>query len=321
MKYLFPLSLQEQLIVTPQAPPYTSAIMLPYADAVFMEGSFGSLLIQETAGTAFHLRLHTFQVNHSTALTISVAQPSATLTYMLQGHASVASYLLEDLHYYLFYIPSGSHPVQLEPGHHILLHVELPAFLLERLAGKHSEIQEVWDRVRTNHPICLRQDGFRINARIGEVLNRLLYCCFEETERELYQQARVLDLLLLYAEDITNTSENFPGRYNFSEADIRAVLDAEYLQVKSAADALPIKDIARKINLHPRKMQAGFKFLFGRNVHKMSMEARMYKAKVLLMEGRQSLSEIAWETGYCNASSFIRAFKRYVGITPAAYRK
>lgn len=320
MKYLFPPSLQE-LIVTPQAPPYSSAIMLPYAEAVFMEGRFGSLLIQETAGNEFNIRLHIFQVSQSTTLSLSVAQPSAVLIYMLQGHASVASHMLEALHYYLFYIPPGSHPVALGPGHHILLHIELSASLPGRLAGKHAEIQEVWDRVRTNHPFCLRQDGFRINARIGEVLNRLLYCCFEEAERALYQQARVLDLLLLYAEDITNASESFPGRYNFSEADIRAVLDAEYLQVKSAADALPIKDIARKINLHPRKMQAGFKFLFGRNVHKMSMEARMYKAKVLLIEGRQSLSEIAWETGYCNASSFIRAFKRYVGVTPAVYRK
>ena len=41
----------------------------------------------------------------------------------------------------------------------------------------------------------------------------------------------------------------------------------------------------------------------------------------MLQEDRYSLSEIAFLTGYSEQSAFNRAFKRWMGMTPAAYRK
>jgi AraC-like DNA-binding protein len=50
-------------------------------------------------------------------------------------------------------------------------------------------------------------------------------------------------------------------------------------------------------------------------------ETRRDLAEGLLRNQRHSLAEIAFLTGFAEQSSFTRAFKRWVGVTPASYRK
>jgi AraC-like DNA-binding protein len=49
-------------------------------------------------------------------------------------------------------------------------------------------------------------------------------------------------------------------------------------------------------------------------------EARREVALRLVAEGRHSLIEIAFLTGFAEQSSFTRAFKRWSGKTPRAFR-
>lgn len=48
---------------------------------------------------------------------------------------------------------------------------------------------------------------------------------------------------------------------------------------------------------------------------------RRERAEALLREGKQSLAQIGSELGYMDASVFTRAFKRWTGSTPSAFRK
>ena len=50
-------------------------------------------------------------------------------------------------------------------------------------------------------------------------------------------------------------------------------------------------------------------------------ETRREIAINMLQQDRYALSEIAFLTGYSEQSAFNRAFKRWMGVTPAAYRK
>ena len=53
----------------------------------------------------------------------------------------------------------------------------------------------------------------------------------------------------------------------------------------------------------------------------MLAETRRDVAEGLLREGRYGLAEIAFLTGFAEQSAFTRAFKRWTGRTPAAYRR
>lgn len=82
-----------------------------------------------------------------------------------------------------------------------------------------------------------------------------------------------------------------------------------------------LKEIARNVNLHPKKLQAGYKKVFGKSPSELLAEARMENAKTLRKETDKSVKDIALEVGFSNSSAFISAFKRYEGITPLQYRK
>lgn len=81
-----------------------------------------------------------------------------------------------------------------------------------------------------------------------------------------------------------------------------------------------MEDIARGLgfsarSFHRRLADNGLTFQM------LAEETRRELAKGLLRDERYSLADIAFLTGFSEQSSFTRAFKRWVGRTPAGYRK
>jgi AraC family transcriptional regulator len=55
--------------------------------------------------------------------------------------------------------------------------------------------------------------------------------------------------------------------------------------------------------------------------HRYHLEQRLKLAKRLLITSRQSLVEIALETGFSEQSHFNRVFRSLTGATPAVWRR
>ncbi|MGH6675101.1 MAG: helix-turn-helix transcriptional regulator, partial [Xanthobacteraceae bacterium] len=49
-------------------------------------------------------------------------------------------------------------------------------------------------------------------------------------------------------------------------------------------------------------------------------ETLLRRAKVLLDDGATPITEIALELGYRDPAHFTRAFRRWMGVSPSAYR-
>ena len=90
---------------------------------------------------------------------------------------------------------------------------------------------------------------------------------------------------------------------------------------RALSEGLPkMGDIARHMGLsarsfHRRLAEHGLSF------QTLTEETRREIATAMLREDRYGLSEIAFLTGYSEQSAFNRAFKRWLGMTPATYRK
>ncbi len=90
---------------------------------------------------------------------------------------------------------------------------------------------------------------------------------------------------------------------------------------RALSEGLPkMADIARSMGLsarsfHRRLAEHGLSF------QTLTEETRREIATAMLHEDRYALSEIAFLTGYSEQSAFNRAFKRWMGTTPAGYRK
>jgi two-component system response regulator YesN len=79
--------------------------------------------------------------------------------------------------------------------------------------------------------------------------------------------------------------------------------------------------VAEHVNLNPNYFSEYFKHTTGKNFIDYLIERRIEAAKKLLGEHDVKIYDVGYLVGYNNASSFNRAFKNVVGITPAEYKK
>ncbi len=90
---------------------------------------------------------------------------------------------------------------------------------------------------------------------------------------------------------------------------------------RSLSDGVPrMPDVAKGLGMsarsfHRRLSEHGLTF------QTLTEDTRRSLAEELLKDGRHSLSDVAFLTGFSEQSSFTRAFKRWMGRTPASYRK
>ncbi len=94
----------------------------------------------------------------------------------------------------------------------------------------------------------------------------------------------------------------------------------QYAEIHYGDVGLSVSSIAEEFNLTTPYLSTKFKQQTGEGLSDYINRVRINKSKQLLKEQRLGISDIAGLVGYNNSNSFIRAFKRYEGITPGKYK-
>jgi len=126
-------------------------------------------------------------------------------------------------------------------------------------------------------------------------------------------------LLELFALLIRRHSENriaLPALGNENVAVKRA---KEYL-TEHFNKNISLTALAKVAYLSPFHLLRSFRKTVGLPPHEYVINLRIQRAKRLLLQGR-TLSDAAYETGFCSQSHFNRHFKRIMGIPPGRYLK
>ena len=84
---------------------------------------------------------------------------------------------------------------------------------------------------------------------------------------------------------------------------------------------LSVNFLADKHSINPSYLSRYFKKETGMNLSEYIISQKMEKAKQLLSDARLSVQDIALRLGYSDATSFIKAFSKYTGMTPGSFRK
>ena len=82
-----------------------------------------------------------------------------------------------------------------------------------------------------------------------------------------------------------------------------------------------IGDVCAAIGTSERSLRRAFLATTGMSWRQYLQESRLLKAMALLAEDDQNLLSIAVTVGYHSVSAFTRAFRRYAGEAPSAYRQ
>lgn len=93
----------------------------------------------------------------------------------------------------------------------------------------------------------------------------------------------------------------------------------DYIHTHLAQD-ITLLDTATVLNLSQYHFCRLFKQSTGITPHQYLTQCRIEQAKRLLLTTKSTITEIAFEVGLTNHSSFTRLFRQYVGVTPKVFR-
>ena len=104
--------------------------------------------------------------------------------------------------------------------------------------------------------------------------------------------------------------------------ELRLVREAQERLLANMNDPPDLSTLAASVDLAPKRLNQGFKEVFGTTVFDYLVEARLAAAQRMLDEGLDlPLKNLAWQLGYAHLSNFITAFRRRFGVSPGEYRR
>jgi AraC-like DNA-binding protein len=134
--------------------------------------------------------------------------------------------------------------------------------------------------------------------------------------KRMYLQAKVLELLAMHLDIISNHSNQTPGSRLKPETSARLHYAKEIL-TSQVANPPSLPELARQVGVSNRTLHRGFQTLFNTTVVGYLTQRRLEQAEQLLRQGNLKVAEVANLVGYEHLGHFAAAFKRQFGITPS----
>ena len=83
--------------------------------------------------------------------------------------------------------------------------------------------------------------------------------------------------------------------------------------------AFDVEQLSRQLNLSQRQLVRKLKTLTGQTTVEFIRNRRLEQSAVLIRQGKQSVSEVAFAVGFESLSYFARSFQEKYGVLPSAY--
>jgi AraC family transcriptional regulator len=87
------------------------------------------------------------------------------------------------------------------------------------------------------------------------------------------------------------------------------------------AGSFSVGEVATAVGIHPAHLARAFRQHYGVPIGAYVRRLRLEWAAARLATSDDPLASIAYDAGFANQSHFTRAFKRFTGLTPGAYRQ
>jgi AraC family transcriptional regulator len=103
------------------------------------------------------------------------------------------------------------------------------------------------------------------------------------------------------------------GRQTLSKPQIRRIVD--YVEANLDGE-LTLEQLAEVAGMSIPHLTTLFRRTMGQSVHSYVMERRVQRARDLLLARRQTIAQVALETGFAHQSHLARWMRRLLGVTP-----
>ncbi|MEM6830654.1 MAG: AraC family transcriptional regulator [Bacteroidota bacterium] len=164
----------------------------------------------------------------------------------------------------------------------------------------------------------LAPHNYPITPHMMTLIHQILHCNRTGHFKRMFLESRVIELLLLQLEQISNHNcDVFCAANKQHEEKIYAV--REILSQQLTGD-MTLHSLAQQVGTNEFTLKKGFKELFGTSVFGYWNQLKMQEARTLLVEGMMNVAEVSSRVGYKNPQHFSTAFKKHYGYSPSELR-
>lgn len=185
--------------------------------------------------------------------------------------------------------------------------------LLSDFFNRHALLSLRQTKQPDNHPFLLfEKDEFLVN------FTRSLDCMLSG-DQPIYhalQKVKLEELFLYLAIHYPEQLQQL-GNMTYETNDDLIVRQAVTSHIDSN---ITVEELAFLCNMSLSTFKRRFAGIYGGSPNRWLLEKRMERAARMLKPGGRKVSEIYYELGYENLSSFIQSFKQIYGITPKQYQ-
>lgn len=178
--------------------------------------------------------------------------------------------------------------------------------------GFHIEIDRNWFQ---DYDLNIEHIQGSISIKNPEI-QLLFYKLFKESKIDDANTKLSMNTLLIEVlEKIDNQSKTNEQFIPYWVKPLKEILHEQIL------DSFSLSSLAQLLGIHPVHLSRYFPRYFGCSLGEYIRKIKIKKSLAMLSDRRNSLVEIALETGFSDQSHFNRCFKENMGVTPMMYQK
>lgn len=210
-----------------------------------------------------------------------------------------------------------------EEGKHKCVEIELSIPYLKRLLNNDLNVLGDFGEKLQNKESTILINNSTISLQMRNILKEIVNPSQELSGvlRKVFIETHINDLILSVILHKKEISEQTQASSTLSEFDINKIYKAREIILEKIDEPCSLIELARLSGINDFKLKKGFKDVFGTTVFKYLFEVRMERSKTLILEGKFTISEIAFMIGYKNPAHFTAAFKRKFGRLPSDFRR
>lgn len=153
-----------------------------------------------------------------------------------------------------------------------------------------------------------------IDVKSSGVLHDIVNCAFESYLRSLYLKAKVIELFSLYV--VQRSLNEKDDVFALKAAEVEKIALVKKFIDEHPESPVTLDQLAKMAGTNVQYLKKHFKLLNDSTVLSYIISKRMAYAKKLLETGDYKIAEVAYKSGYKQASYFSSAFKKHFGYLP-----
>jgi len=219
---------------------------------------------------------------------------------------------------YLFYLPDIEEIEQAWAGDRLkLLRIEIDLDIIRRFVTELNTVpKQLQGLIGDDKPQRFHSALGDITPQMQTTIEQIWHHPYQGAIARMYLEGKVLELMAMQLAQLATNSDRQTTQTRLKPKEIDCIRNARKILLNDLDNPPNIKTLAQTVGIGDRKLQQGFKEIYGTTVFNYLYNYRLEQAQLMLREGDLSVATVANNIGYTHLGHFSAAFKRKFGMTP-----